>query len=66
MVAVTIRGLSEETHRALNVRAVQHGRSMVAEIRIILEEAVRNHESSQGRRWQLLESNSAAGTQYLP
>jgi antitoxin FitA len=41
MVAVTIRGLSEETHRALNERAVQHGRSMVAEIRIILEEAVR-------------------------
>jgi len=39
--AVTIRNLSEETHRALKVRAAQHGRSTEAEIRDILEAAVR-------------------------
>lgn len=40
MPAVTIRNLSEETHRALKVRARQHGRSTEAEIRAILDEAV--------------------------
>jgi plasmid stability protein len=39
MPAVTIRNLSEETHRALKVRAKQHGRSTEAEIRAILDEA---------------------------
>ena len=33
MPAVTIRNLSEETHRALKVRAAQHSRSTEAEIR---------------------------------
>lgn len=41
MAAVTIRNLSEEAHRALKLRAAQHGRSTEAEIRAILEEAVR-------------------------
>jgi plasmid stability protein len=41
MPAVTIRNLPEETHRALKVRAAQHGRSTEAEIRDILEAAVR-------------------------
>jgi antitoxin FitA len=41
MPAVTIRNLSEETHRALKVRAAQHNRSAEAEIRAILEDAVR-------------------------
>ena len=41
MAAVTIRNLSEETHRALKVRAAQHGRSAEAEMRDILEAAVR-------------------------
>jgi plasmid stability protein len=40
MAAVTIRNLSDETHRALKVRAKQHGRSTEAEIRAILDEAV--------------------------
>ena len=39
MAAVTIRNLSDETHRALKVRAAQHGRSTEAEIRDILEHA---------------------------
>ena len=41
MAAVTIRNLSEETHRALKVRAAQHNRSAEAEIRAILDAAVR-------------------------
>jgi antitoxin FitA len=41
MAAVTIRNLSEETHRALKMRAAQHNRSTEAEIRAILEAAVR-------------------------
>lgn len=41
MPVVTVRNLPEETHRALKVRAAQHGRSTEAEIREILEEAVR-------------------------
>lgn len=41
MAAVTIRNLSEEVHRALKVRAAQHNRSTEAEMRAILEAAVR-------------------------
>lgn len=41
MSVVTIRKLPEATHRALKLRAAQHGRSTEAEIREILEEAVR-------------------------
>ncbi|WP_271895591.1 FitA-like ribbon-helix-helix domain-containing protein [Candidatus Phyllobacterium onerii] len=41
MPAVTVRNLPEETHRALKLRAAQHGRSTEAEIREILEEAIR-------------------------
>ena len=41
MAAVTVRNLPEETHRALKQLAIQHGRSTEAEIREILEEAVR-------------------------
>jgi plasmid stability protein len=41
MPAVTIRNLPDETHRALKVRAAHHGRSTEAEMREILEAAVR-------------------------
>ena len=41
MPAVTIRNLSAETHRALKLRAARHGRSAEAEVRAILDEAVR-------------------------
>lgn len=44
MPAVTIRNLSDETHRALKVRAAQHGRSAEAEMRDILDSAVRPAE----------------------
>ncbi|HZC17932.1 MAG TPA: plasmid stabilization protein [Caulobacteraceae bacterium] len=41
MAVVTVRNLPEETHRALKVRAAQHGRSTEAELRAIIENAVR-------------------------
>jgi plasmid stability protein len=41
MAAVTIRNLSDEAHCALKLRAAQHNRSTEAEMRAILEAAVR-------------------------
>lgn len=41
MAAVTIRNLSDEAHRALKARAADSGRSTEAEMRAILEAAVR-------------------------
>lgn len=42
MPTVTVRNLPAETHRALRVRAAAHGRSTEAEIRDILNQAVRS------------------------
>jgi antitoxin FitA len=44
MAAVTIRNLRPETHRAIKARAKAKGRSAEAEIRAILDEAVRPEE----------------------
>ena len=41
MASVTVRNLPDETHRALRVRAAMLGLSTEAEIRAILENAVR-------------------------
>jgi plasmid stability protein len=40
--AVTIRNIPVEIHRALRVRGAQRGHSTEAEIRLILEAAVKN------------------------
>ncbi|MBK6865687.1 MAG: Arc family DNA-binding protein [Ideonella sp.] len=45
MAMLTVRNLPDEVHRALRVRAAQHGHSMEAEVRQILESAI----SPQGR-----------------
>lgn len=45
MAMLTVRNIPDEVHRALRVRAAQHGHSMEAEVRNILESAV----SPQGR-----------------
>jgi plasmid stability protein len=37
VASITIRRLSDETKRALRVRAAQHGRSMEEEARVILQ-----------------------------
>src|SRR3954447_2041867 len=42
---LTVRNISEEVHRALRARAAQHGHSMEAEVREILESVV----SPEGR-----------------
>ncbi len=44
MANVTVRNLPDAVHRALRVRAAHHGRSTEAEIRDILESAVRPAE----------------------
>ena len=41
MAAITVRNVPDEVHRALRVRAATHGRSTEAEIRDILETAVK-------------------------
>ena len=41
MTAITVRNVPDEVHRALRVRAATHGRSTEAEIRAILETAVK-------------------------
>jgi plasmid stability protein len=40
MATLTVRNLPEEVHRALRVRAAEHGRSTEAEVRAILSGAV--------------------------
>lgn len=41
MATLTVRNLPDEVHRALRVRAAHHGRSTEAEVRDILEAAVK-------------------------
>jgi antitoxin FitA len=41
MPSITVRNLTTELHRALRVRAAMAGRSAEAEVRLILENAVR-------------------------
>jgi plasmid stability protein len=41
MPTVTVRNVPDEVHRAIRVRAAQHGRSIEAEMRDILESAVK-------------------------
>ncbi len=40
MAMLTVRNIPDEVHRALRARATQHGQSMEAEVRGILESAV--------------------------
>jgi Plasmid stability protein len=42
MPTLTVRNLPDEVHRALRVRAAMHGRSTEAEVRSILESAIRH------------------------
>lgn len=64
MPAITIRKLSEETHRALKARAARHGRSTEAEVRSILEEAT--HRTDQVGLGSLLADigRSAGGVEF--
>ena len=44
MAMLTVRNLPDEVHRALRMRAAQHGRSTEAEVREILAAAVKPAE----------------------
>ncbi len=48
MVAVSIRGLDERVKERIRVRAARHGRSMEAEMRAILTEAVSEPKEDRG------------------
>lgn len=61
MAAVSIRNLDEDTKRRLRIRAAQHGRSMEAEIRAILEEAVKEPEPPGGLFTVLMDRFGAIG-----
>jgi plasmid stability protein len=66
MSSISVRDLPEATHRALRVRAAQNGRSTEAEVRAILEAAVKPQErvkmgsvlSAFGDRYQLADLQS--------
>jgi len=44
MAILTVRNVPDEVHRAIRVRAAQHGRSAEAEVREILANAVKPHQ----------------------
>jgi antitoxin FitA len=50
MATLTIRDLSDATHRALRIQAAGHGRSMEAEVRAILTAAVAPAATPLGTR----------------
>lgn len=54
VAAVSVRDLDETVRERLRVRAAQHGRSMEAEIRAILTDAVRPPEDPRGLAQVLL------------
>ncbi len=41
MGSLNVRNLSDDTHKALRIQAARHGRSMEAEVRAILDEALK-------------------------
>lgn len=48
MAAVSIRNLDDGVKERLRIRAARHGRSMESEVRVILEDAVRDPAQSVG------------------
>lgn len=44
MATLTVRNLPDDIHRALRLRAAEHGRSTEGEVRAILAEAVKTPE----------------------
>jgi plasmid stability protein len=74
MAAITVRNLPDEVHRALRVRAATHGRSTEAEIRDILEAAVKPEQrlrlgdelAALGRKLHLDDADLAFDTDKTP
>jgi plasmid stability protein len=48
VAAFSIRGIDDQVRDRLRIRAARHGHSMEAEIRSILENAVRKPDTSEG------------------
>lgn len=61
MAAVSIRGLDDQVRERLRVRAARNGRSMEAEIRTILTDAVHEPPPSDGLFDTLLKRFGALG-----
>ncbi len=61
MAAVSIRDLDDDVRERLRVRAAHHGRSMEAEIRAILTEAVSEPSDATGLAQALLTRFGALG-----
>lgn len=61
MAALSIRNLDESVKRRLRSRAARHGRSMEAEIRAILTEAVSQSADTAGLFTALLDRFGALG-----
>ena len=61
MAALNIRNLDETVKRRLQIRAARHGRSMEAEVREILAEAVRESPDSAGLFTALLDRFGTLG-----
>ncbi|HEY2574759.1 MAG TPA: Arc family DNA-binding protein [Streptosporangiaceae bacterium] len=61
MAAVSIRNLDDHVQERLRMRAAGHGRSMEAEIRAILTEAVKEPGEETGLLGALMERFSAIG-----
>lgn len=61
MAAVSVRDLDDEVRDRLRVRAARHGRSMEAEIRTILTDAVASDEEQPDLFLALLEHFGSLG-----
>lgn len=61
MAELSIRGLDEQVRKSLRVRAARNGRSMEAEIRAILGDAVAARDGSESLFTALLDRFSAIG-----
>ncbi|MGA9876249.1 MAG: TraY domain-containing protein [Solirubrobacteraceae bacterium] len=61
MATLTIRGLDDETKMRLRLSAARHGRSMEAEVRVILQDALPQQSSSGGLGSRIRDRFAAVG-----
>ncbi len=61
MAAISIRGLDDQVRERLRLRAAANGRSMEAEVRAILTEAVRPQEEPRSLLASLLDRMQQVG-----
>jgi len=61
LASISVRNLDDDVKERLRIRAARHGRSMEAEIRVILVEAVREAGDADGLFHQMLDRFGEAG-----